>query len=221
MQLRGMSLSPYYERVVIVLDVKNALDRVEHGRMPGVFGSPELKAENPTGKIPYLILDDGSILPEGQVIAEYLNAVFEGETLMPEDPLATARVRVFGRLVDLYLGQHTMPLARTVTRGTYDDAALALALETGIPDALDHIEFHLSGGPYAVGDSFTMADAALIPFMFHLTSFLAHFELKPFEGRPKLEAWWNAHKDTPLVERCFGRMQKSLDFVLSLRAAAK
>jgi len=220
MQLRGISLSPYVERAMIVLDAKNALDQIDSPRMVAPFGTPEARAENPTGKVPYLILNDGSILPEGQVIAEYFNDVFEGENLMPEDPLLAARAKVIGRVLDLFLGLHTRPLARTVTTNTRDEEAIRTARESGIPDALNHIEFHLSGGPYAVGDSFTLADAALIPFMFHLTEFLAHFDLKPFEGRPKLEAWWTAQKDTPLVGRCFARMQKSLDFILSGRRVA-
>ncbi|TNE62661.1 MAG: glutathione S-transferase family protein [Alphaproteobacteria bacterium] len=221
MRLRGVSLSPYYERALIVADVKGALEKVEEAGMPGPFGSDALKSENPTGKIPYLLLDDGTMLPEGQVIAEYFNDVFDGPDLMPADALGAARARLFGRIIDLYLGIHTTPLARTITRGTRDEAAIEAALSTGIPMAMDLIERNLAGGAYAVGDRFSLADAALIPPMFHLTVFLAHFDIKPFDGRPKFAAWWDANRDTDVVQRCFARMQKSLDFILSLRKAAQ
>ncbi len=91
MKLCGMHLSPYYERAYLVLEIKSAVDKVELAGMPGAFGSDELLAESPLGKIPYLLLDDGSCLPEGQVIAEYFNAIFDGPNLEHEHPANAAR----------------------------------------------------------------------------------------------------------------------------------
>jgi glutathione S-transferase len=220
MQLVGISLSPYFERAVITLDAKNALDKVELALPPANFGTSEAKAINPTGKIPYLLLPDGSFLPEGQVIAEYFNEVFDGPDLMPADPMQAARARLLCRTIDLYVGPHTSSLARTITRGMRDEAAISHALGEGLPLGLDLIESHLSEGEYAVGDAFSFGDAALIPHMFHFLVFLKAFDVDVFTDRPRLTAWWDKHKESDIMLSSHKRMQAALDFFLArIRAA--
>ncbi|WP_262690242.1 glutathione S-transferase family protein [Kordiimonas aestuarii] len=221
MQLVGISLSPYFERAVITLDVKGALDEVELALPPGPFGSPELKAANPTGKIPYLRLPDGEFIPEGQVIAEYFNETFEGPDLMPATALEAAKAKLVCRTIDLYVGPHTSSLARSITRGIRDEAAIKAAVEDGLPLGLDLIEGYLGGGDYVVGDAFSFADTALIPHMFHFLVFLKEFEVTVFEGRPKLAAWWDKHKESDIVVRSHKRMAAALEFLLKRIAAAK
>lgn len=220
MKLVGISLSPYFERAVITLDVKDALGQVELALPPANFGTPEARAINPTGKIPYLLLPDGSFLPEGQVIAEYFNDVFSGPDLMPSDPMQAARARLLCRTIDLYVGPHTSALARTITRGMRDEDAIRQAVEEGLPLGLDLLESHLSGGEYAVGDAFSFGDAALIPHMFHFLVFLKEFDVDVFGDRPKLAAWWDKHKESDIMLRSHERMQAALDFFLArIRAA--
>ena len=220
MQLVGISLSPYFERAVITLDVKGAMEEVEFALPPAGFGTPEIRAANPTGKIPYLTLPEGGFLPEGQVIAEYFNETIEGPNLMPADPVDAARAKLLCRTIDLYVGPHTSPLARTITRGTHDEAAIKLALEEGLPQGLDILESHMSDGSYAVGNEFSFGDAALIPHMFHFLVFLKAFEVDVFTGRPRLTAWWDKHKESDIVTRSHARMQAALDFMIERRKAA-
>jgi glutathione S-transferase len=221
MQLVGISLSPYFERAVITLDAKGALDQVELKLPAANLGTPEAKAVNPTGKIPYLLLDDGSFLPEGQVIAEYFDDVFGGPSLMPRDPVQAAKAKLLCRTIDLYVGPHTSSLARTITRGVRDEAAIAHALSEGLPLGIDLLESHISSDTFAVGESFSFGDVALIPHMFHFLTFLKEFNISVFEGRPKLTAWWERHKESDIVKNSHARMMASLQFLIERARAQK
>lgn len=216
MKLCGVHLSPYYERAYLVLEVNDSVDKVELAGMPGGFGSDELLAESPMGKIPYLLLDDGSCLPEGQVIAEYFNAMFDGPNLEPEHPADAARARLVARIVDLYIAPHTAVLSRPMFgRVPRDEAATAFAIETGLPSGFDFLEKTLSGGVFAIGNALSLADVALIPHMFFFENFLSAFELRPLVGRKNFDTWWQAQKNTDLVQNCHARIQTSLDAVMA------
>ena len=155
------------------------------------------------------------------MIAEYFNDIFRGPSLMPSGPLHAAKAKLIGRIIDFYIGPFTTPLARTITRGVRDEAAITKALETDIPAGLDYLELHLSGGSFAVGDRISIGDAAVIPHMFHFNVFLADFDIKPLEGRPKLAAWWDHWRESDIVARSHARMQASLDFLRTLPGAPK
>ncbi len=216
MKLRGVHLSPYYERAYMVLEIKDAIDKVELAGMPGGFGSEELLAESPLGKIPYLLLEDGTCLPEGQIIAEYFNAMFPGPDLEPGSPLDAARARLVARIVDVYVAPHTAALSRPMFgRVAPDEVAIETALTSGLPSAFDFLEKTLSGGPFAVGNSLSFADIALIPHMFFLEHFLSKYDLRPMDGRPGFAVWWNTQKYSDLAINSHARIQSSLDVVMA------
>lgn len=216
MKLCGVNLSPYYERAYLVLEVKGAIDQVEMAGMPGGFGSKALRAQSPMGKIPYLLLDDGTSLPEGQIIAEYFNAVFDGPDLLPAEPADAARARLVARIIDLYIAPHSAALSRPMFgRVDPDETAIAYALSTGLPAGFDFLEATLTGQAFAIGNSLSFADISIIPHMYFFENFLAHYELAPLEGRPKFADWWAAQKDTGLVKNSHARIQSSLDALMA------
>lgn len=86
MKLHWSPLSPYTRKVMIVAHERGLTDRIEivpkeHGKT-----TPELLHSNPLGKIPTLVLDDGTPLIDSRVIAEYLDGMGDGEPLFPKDP---------------------------------------------------------------------------------------------------------------------------------------
>ena len=54
---------------------------------------------NPKAVVPSLV-HDGNIINESTVICEYVNDAFDGPSLVPDDPLARARVRLWEKAVD-------------------------------------------------------------------------------------------------------------------------
>ena len=87
MQLYQTYLSPFPTRVRLMLYAKG-ID-CEIVEPPGFHGDPRSKgsylAINPIGRVPALVLDDGRVLPESEVICEYLEEAF------PEPPLFPSR----------------------------------------------------------------------------------------------------------------------------------
>jgi glutathione S-transferase len=57
---------------------------------------------NPDGQVPVLV-HDGLVITESTVINEYVEDVFDGPLLRPEDPFWRARMRIWTKYVDEYL----------------------------------------------------------------------------------------------------------------------
>lgn len=83
MKLRYSPTSPYVRKIT-VLALETGLDaRIE--RVPTNPWDPEsdLESQNPLGKVPALILDDGQIYVEALFICEYLDSLHDGPKLFP------------------------------------------------------------------------------------------------------------------------------------------
>ncbi len=85
MKLFFNSASPYARKVMVVA-IESGVDQhlkcVELALTP-VSPSAELNSDNPLGKVPTLVLEDGSTLFDSRVICEYLNSLGPGN-LFPE-----------------------------------------------------------------------------------------------------------------------------------------
>jgi len=76
---------------------------VEFVDPPGGLGSAEYKKVNPLGKVPALVLDNGQLIAESELINEYLEDKYPEKPLLPKDAEGRAKVRSFTRHHDLYL----------------------------------------------------------------------------------------------------------------------
>src|SRR6202047_2614195 len=100
MKLYNMNLSNFATKSRLVIYEKGL--RVDMVEPPGGSHSPEYRKVNPLGKIPCLDAD-GLMIPESEVINEYLEEKFPSPALMPRTPEGKAQVRLFTRFHDLYL----------------------------------------------------------------------------------------------------------------------
>ena len=92
MKLYDVTLSPFAARCRVQIYAKGLdIARVDP---PGGLGSDAYKRINPTGKVPALELEDGSVLPESSVIAEYLEDRVPEPSLRPADPAARGKYLV-------------------------------------------------------------------------------------------------------------------------------
>ena len=91
MKLHWSSRSPYVRKVMICAYETGVAERIE--RTYSIVSlsktNPEVMRDNPLGKIPTLILDDGQVLYESAVICEYLDSLHAGPRLFP--PAGEAR----------------------------------------------------------------------------------------------------------------------------------
>lgn len=88
MKLHLSPTSPFARKIRVQILESGLEGEVEEVVVPPMTPSPvkpleELSAQNPLGKIPVLILDDGRAIFDSPVIAEYLDAEHGGGRLLP------------------------------------------------------------------------------------------------------------------------------------------
>jgi glutathione S-transferase len=212
MKLYNMNLSNFATKSRIVIYEKGA--NIEIAPPPGAgMKSPEYLAINPLGKIPCLDAD-GLIIPESEVINEYLEEKFPNPRLLPATPEDRARVRLFTRFHDLYLEPPLRALFGHLNPKTRDDKVVTEKL-TELQGRLDQLETMLAAEGYAAGADFTLADCALAPTIFFAVNMLPGFGAKPpLEGRPKLAAWWTKVRQRPSVKKALAEMDEALKALL-------
>ena len=86
MKLYWSSRSPFVRKVMVCAHECGLAARIECVRTLVMMTrpNPDLLPVNPLGKIPTLVLDDGSALYDSTVICEYLDSLHGGSRLFPE-----------------------------------------------------------------------------------------------------------------------------------------
>jgi glutathione S-transferase len=208
MKLYGMNLSNFATKSRIVVYEKGA--NIELMAPPGGMKSPEYLKINPLGKIPTLDAD-GTIIPESEVINEYLEEKFPSPPLLPRSPESRAKVRLLTRFHDLYLDPPLRALFGQLNPKSRDEKVVNEKLSE-LQTRLDQLESMLAEpGNFAAGQDFTLADCALAPTTFFVTNVLPGFGAKaPLEHRPRLAAWWNLVQARPSVKKALGEMGEAM-----------
>lgn len=233
MKLYGMAVSPFVSRVLLVARLKGIelplvappadegmarmMERITilkqnpAAELPTIqiMGDTKYMREiSPTGRIPALETD-GKYLNESNVICEYLDEVYPQVPLRPSDAYGRARVHMLCQMCDLYvtsqmwqLTHHIDPLTRVDKRVTEIKDYLKVSLR--------ELEQVMGPGPWAYGDSVSLADCSMV-FTFLLfqntlhrttTETLGFTEFapdKPFASYPKLAAWWRHLQQHPVI----------------------
>jgi glutathione S-transferase len=87
MKLHWSPRSPFVRKVMVFAHETGLVERLTCVRTVVAMRAPNaaLLPDNPLGKIPTLLLDDGTPLYDSRVICEYLDALHGGTKLFPED----------------------------------------------------------------------------------------------------------------------------------------
>lgn len=95
MLLHWSPKSPFARKVMIAAHELALVDRLELRRTVVRMDNPNLALlkDNPLGKIPTLVLDDGEVILDSGVICEYLDALAGGGRLLPASGPAYWRER--------------------------------------------------------------------------------------------------------------------------------
>ena len=83
--LRMAGPSPFARKVIIAASVLGLSSDLKLDPSNTMDESDSIRGQNPLGKIPALILEDGRVLYDSRVIVEYLDAVAGGGKLIPAD----------------------------------------------------------------------------------------------------------------------------------------
>ena len=100
MILRSSPASPFGRKVKIAADLAGLSGQITVVPTDTTSETDSIRRENPLGKIPALILDDGQVLYDSRVIVEYLDHLSGGGVLVPADPEARFRCLTLQALAD-------------------------------------------------------------------------------------------------------------------------
>ncbi len=207
MKLYSMDLSNFATKSRLVIYEKGL--NVEMAAIPGgKLSSPEYAQVNMLGKIPALEAD-GLLIPESEVINEYLEDKYPTPPLLPKSPEGRAKVRILTRFHDLYLEPPLRALFGQMNPKTRDEKIVGEKV-ADLKNRIGQLEKMLADGGYACGSEFTLADCALAPTVFFVTNLGPAFGLKPLDGHPKIAAWWTHVQTRPSVKKGLAEMGEAL-----------
>ena len=88
MLLRSSPASPFGRKVRMAAIILGLDRRIEITKADTTDPADTVRKENPLGKIPALVLDDGEVLYDSRVIVEYLDHLAGGGRIVPNDAKA-------------------------------------------------------------------------------------------------------------------------------------
>lgn len=208
MKLYNLDASPFAARVRLLLRAKDATLPLE--KPPGGAASADFRAISPLGKVPALERDDGSVLPESEVINTYLDGVLPGPKLYPADPAALAQVQLVVRLVDLYVAPAMTDFFKLLFTDPSNKAAVA-ALLPDMGRGLKYLDLYVARTAPAAGGSFSAADCALAPMLLYVAEVLAPIVGENLlDRRPALAAYWASVQVHPVAAPVLAEMRTAL-----------
>jgi glutathione S-transferase len=141
-----------------------------------------LYEKNPLGRVPVYEEDEGLVLPESEVIMEYLEERFPEPALWPADPAERALGRLWLQRFDDRLGNAYYEARRGDGRDELD-ARLA------------ELDRALEAQPYLTGREYGLADIGYVPWILRARANLG-VDLESF---PAVEAWLARLTERPAV----------------------
>jgi glutathione S-transferase len=139
---------------------------------------------NPYGKVPVLV-DGDAVVYESAIIDEYLEEQYPEVPLMPKDPLARARIRIW---ID-YCNTRVQRAAGFIAHN-YKVEESGTELRT----YLENLNRQMQGREY-IADEYSLADITYIPFFVRRERYQARIG----DDLPHLKAWMERLLERPAV----------------------
>jgi len=178
MILHGYALSSASYRVRIALALKGLqVTAVPVDLRAGKQRLEEFLQINSQGFVPALTMDDGVVLTQSVAIIEYLDEIYPEPPLLPDEPLARARVRALAQAItsDLHPLNNLRVLRYLEDKLTLDkstrDAWYRHWVEVGFAALERWLVRDAATGLCCHGSSPTLADICLVPQVFNARRF--------------------------------------------------
>jgi glutathione S-transferase len=160
MKLIGSLTSPYVRKVRIVflekkVDVSLELDNVWDA-------NTKITLNNPLGKVPCLVLDDGGAIYDSRVIAEYGDALSPVGQLIPASGRERAAVKTWESLADGITDAGILARLEATWRPSEQQSPAWIERQMSKIDAgLRQISSELGENAWCYGNQLTLADIAV------------------------------------------------------------
>lgn len=160
MKLIGSLASPYVRKVRVVmaekkLDYSYELENVW-------IAETKIHESNPLGKVPCLIMEDGSSMFDSRVIVEYLDTLTPVGKLLPPNGRDRADVKCWEALADGVLDAAVLVrLEKTLRPPEQQSQAWIERQMDKVHAGLDAMSEDLGESPFCKGNHYTLADVAV------------------------------------------------------------
>ena len=208
MKLYSGDLSPYSARVRMQIYAKGITDITLE--RPAHFGMPKFRDDHPIGRIPVLDID-GDMMPESEVIAEFLEQIYPEPSMLGTTPRETAHIRTIARIGDIYLMNNMFmlsPQSRAATRNQGIVDLLGGQVVRNIK-ALDKL---IGRDGFACCGRITLADCALVPGLFLVENVLPSVGIDdPIPASPNVAAYWGSIQKNEHAAKTLTELHRGLE----------
>ena len=160
MKLIGSLASPYVRKVRVVMAEKK-LDYAYE--LENVWtAETKIHEYNPLGKVPCLIMEDGSAMFDSRVIVEYLDTLTPVGKLLPPNGRDRADVKVWEALADGVIDAAVLVrLEKTLRPAEQQSAAWVERQMVKVHSGLSVMSANLGESNFCKGNHYTLADVAV------------------------------------------------------------
>lgn len=173
------------------------LELVEVDVISRQLRTPAMLAKNPLAVVPFLELDDGTVIRESLVIIEYLEELYPRPPMLGRSPLERARIREIDRLAELGLMVELAHYAHNISpffadKGPQSPDAAKMAVNCYRKN-LGIMDREIGGKPFVAGDTPSVADCTL----YATIGFGDYVGLKDADDFPNIVRWRTAFSQRP------------------------
>lgn len=212
LRLYSNRFCPYSQRVMLVLDTKKiAYDVVNIN----LYSKPDWYYDkSPFGKVPALELENGDVLYESLIIADYLDEKYRAHHLHSQDPLQKAKDRLLIEEFNRVVNTMYKVLSSIGRVSLEDDEAVANGLGTF------ERELHNRGTPFLSGTKPGMLDLMIWPWCerAEILKLFGNANLLKKDKYRKLLEWSRRMTEEPSVKRSMMDSDTHIKYLQSYRA---
>jgi glutathione S-transferase len=215
MKLYSADLSPYSARVRMQIYAKGITD-IEF-ELPEHWGMPKFRERFPIGRVPVLDVD-GDLIPESEVIAEYLEEIYTEPSLLGASPRETAHIRLLARVADVHILNNTFMLSRLTgalsrrTPAAARDDAVTDQLAGEVVRNLKALDKFIGTDGFAGCGRITLADCALVPGLFFVETVMPAVGVDtPIAANAKVAAYWAAIQENEHAARVLIELRRGVE----------
>jgi glutathione S-transferase len=208
MKLYSGDLSPYSARVRMQIYAKGITDIALE--RPRDFGTPQFRERAPIGRIPVLDID-GDLMPESEVIAEYLEEIYPEPSMLGATPRETAHIRTVARIGDVYVMNNMFMLSAQSRAKTRNEGIVEL-LGGQVVRNIKALDKLIGRDGFACCGRLTMADCALTPALFLVENVLPSVGVdSPIPAAANVAAYWAAIQQNEHAAKVLAELHRGLE----------
>lgn len=191
----GFPQSTYVRTVRLACEEK----AIDYDLVPMGFSSEGLSDLHPFRRIPAFRHGEVSLF-ETSAICRYIDAAFEGPSLVPADPASQARMEQWISVVNAYIDPPVIReiVIERITRPLQNrpiDEEKCLDAKPRAAHALGIVEAALDGNTFLAGDNISLADFFLLPILYYFRDLPEGSDI--LSGLSRLENWYQRLQERP------------------------